>query len=69
MAGADGHVGPSVGGIGNGSYVGGRLTNNASNMQRWIRDPQGVDQGTAMPSRGVTEADALDLTAFLFTLE
>ncbi|MEW2380498.1 c-type cytochrome [Micromonospora sp. NPDC047707] len=69
VPGADGRVGPPLTGIGARAYVGGRLTNNAINMQRWIRNPQEVDPGTAMPNLGVTEADALDLTAFLFTLE
>ncbi|MDG4798232.1 c-type cytochrome [Micromonospora sp. WMMD1082] len=69
VPGAEGQVGPPLAGIGNRSYLGGRLTNNATNMQRWMRNPQEVDPGTAMPDLGVTEADALDLTAFLFTLK
>ncbi|PZG02481.1 cytochrome C [Micromonospora deserti] len=69
VRGADGLVGPPLAGIGDRSYLGGQLTNNAINMQRWIRDPQAVAPGTAMPSLGVTEADAQDLTAFLFTLK
>ena len=69
VPGADGRVGPPLGDIGDRSYLGGRLPNNASNMRRWIRDPQEVAPGTAMPSLGVTEVDARDLTAFLFTLK
>jgi cytochrome c1 len=36
-------------------------------MERWIRDPQHVSPGTAMPDLGVGEGDARDITAFLYT--
>ena len=35
---------------------------------RWIRDPQRTDERTIMPNTGVTEGDAQDIAAFLFTL-
>jgi cytochrome c1 len=37
-----------------------------SNMMRWIRDPVGVDEKTAMPKLGVTEKDAADIAAYLY---
>ena len=33
-----------------------------------IRDPHAVDPRTAMPETGVTEADARDIAAYLYTL-
>jgi cytochrome c1 len=36
---------------------------------RWIRDPPGVDAKTAMPRLGVTEPDARDIAAYLYTLK
>jgi cytochrome c1 len=36
-------------------------------MQQWIRDPQHVSPGTAMPDLHVGEQDARDITAFLYT--
>lgn len=37
-------------------------------MRRWIQHPQEVERGTVMPDMGVTDADARDITAFLYTL-
>ena len=36
-------------------------------MEHWIRDPQQVSPGTAMPDLDVGEGDARDITAFLYT--
>jgi cytochrome c len=41
------------------AFIAGRLPNTPDNLIRWIRDPQGVDPGNAMPDVGVTEADAV----------
>jgi cytochrome c1 len=37
-------------------------------MMKWIRTPQDVQPGTAMPNMGVSEKDARDIAAFLYTL-
>jgi cytochrome c len=66
---ADGLVGPPLTSFGRRSYIAGALPNNAENLQRWIRDPQGVEPGTAMPDLGVTTIDARDIAAYLLTLE
>jgi cytochrome c len=65
---ADGLVGPPLNRFGARSYIAGELPNNADNLQRWIRDPQGVEPGTAMPDLGVTPLDARDIAAYLYTL-
>jgi cytochrome c len=36
---------------------------------RWIREPQSISPGTAMPSLGVTEQDGRDIAAYLYTLK
>lgn len=64
---ATGMVGPPLDGIAIRAVLAGKLANNPPNMQRWIRDPQGVTPGTAMPDLGVGERDARDITAFLYT--
>ena len=64
---ATGLVGPPLDGIGLRVIVGGHLANNPDNMQKWIRDPQHVSPGTAMPDLNVGEGDARDITAFLYT--
>jgi cytochrome c1 len=35
---------------------------------RWIRDPQAIDPGTAMPNLQVSVATARDMAAYLYTL-
>lgn len=45
----------------------GSLPNNQANLVRWIRDPQAIDPETAMPDMGVSERDAVDISAFLLT--
>ena len=64
---ATGMVGPPLDTIALRTIIGGHLSNTPSNMERWIRDPQHVSPGTAMPDLGVGEADARDITAFLYT--
>ena len=64
---ATGMVGPPLDGIALRTIIGGHLANTPTNMQRWIRDPQHVAPGTAMPDLNVGEQDARDITAFLYT--
>jgi cytochrome c2 len=68
IAGADGLVGPSLDRIGSRVHLAGRLPNTPENMMRWIRDPQGIAPGTAMPNLGVSEQDTRDIAAYLYTL-
>ena len=65
---ADATVGPPLTQIGRRTYLAGRIENTPENMMRWIRQPLSVDEKTAMPNTGVTERDARDITAFLYTL-
>ena len=64
---AVGSVGPPLDGIAVRVIVAGHLANSPENMQKWIRDPQQVSPGTAMPDLNVGEADARDISAFLYT--
>jgi cytochrome c2 len=68
VSGANGKVGPPLTDFGQRSYVAGLLPNNADNLQHWIRDPQQVLPGNAMPDLGVTQVDAQDIAAYLLTL-
>lgn len=68
VGGATGRVGPRLGGIGQQVYIGGVLANTADNMILWIRDPQSVSPNTAMPDLGVSEQDARDIAAYLYSL-
>lgn len=64
---ATGMVGPPLDGIAVRAIIAGKLGNTPNNMQKWIRDPQHVTPGTAMPDLRVGERDARDMTAFLYT--
>jgi cytochrome c1 len=46
-------------------FIAGGLPNNQGNLVRWIRHPQSIDPHTAMPAMGVSERDALDMSAYL----
>ena len=67
VPGANGLVGPPLDGLAARAYIAGVLPNSGENLVRWIRDPQGVDEKTAMPDVGVTERDARDIAAYIYT--
>jgi cytochrome c len=69
VEGARGMVGPSLEGIAGRTYLAGKLPNTPENMTLWVRDPQKVSPGTAMPNLGVSEEDGRDLVAYLYTLK
>jgi cytochrome c2 len=68
VSGAAGTVGPPLDRMARRSFVAGRLSNSPENLIQWIRDPQAVDPRTAMPDTGVTDQDARDIAAYLYTL-
>src|SRR4029453_13582421 len=52
---ASGAVGPSLDGVAVRAMIAGRLDNTPANLQAWIRDPQHISPGTAMPDLNVGE--------------
>jgi cytochrome c1 len=68
LPGAQGQVGPPLTQFARRSLIAGRLPNTADNLVAWLRDPQALEPGTGMPNLGVSEADARDLAAYLYTL-
>lgn len=69
VVGANKPVGPSLVGIGSRKYLAGAVPNTADNMIRWLRFPQQVAPGSAMPNLGVAPRDARDMAMFLETLK
>lgn len=67
--GSDAYVGPPLDRWARRSFIAGSLPNSQANLVRWILDPQALRPGTAMPELGVTETDALDIAAYLLSLE
>jgi len=68
IQGAQALVGPPLAGIASRSYIAGVMSNTPTHMIEWLRDPPGIDSLTAMPNMNVTERDARDIAAYLYTL-
>ena len=68
IADAQATVGPPLNNIAVRGYLGGHLANSPANMMKWIQHPQQVDPKNVMPELGVTDQDARDITAYLYTL-
>jgi cytochrome c2 len=68
IRGANAAVGPPLTRIASRSYLAGQIQNTSANMVRWIQHPREVEKGTAMPEMGVTDSDARDIAAYLYTL-
>jgi cytochrome c1 len=63
------YVGPPLDHWGKRSYIAGALPNNEENLVRWILDPQEVEEGTAMPDVNVSREHAINMAAYLLSLE
>jgi len=61
------YVGRPLVGMAGRKVLAGGLPNDQANLARWIRDPQAIDPETAMPNMGVSERDALDMSAYLLS--
>jgi cytochrome c len=64
---ADGRVGPSLDDFEKLRYIAGRLPNNPENARRWIENPKRIEPGTVMPGLGVTDDEARDIVAYLYS--
>lgn len=69
VTGAHGNVGPPLSGISERSYIAGKLPNDPGNMIYWLQNPQAVWPGNAMPNLGVSDQDARDIAAYLYTVK
>lgn len=66
---ARGRVGPQLTDFSNQIYIAGMLANSPDNLVAWITNPQAINPGTAMPNLNVTETEARDIAAYLYTLD
>ncbi|MFC5461122.1 c-type cytochrome [Massilia niabensis] len=69
VSGPETYVGRPLADLAERRFIAGGLPNNQANLVRWIRDPQSIDPNTAMPAMGVSERDALDMSAWLLRPE
>jgi cytochrome c2 len=68
VAGARGQVGPPLDRLARRVYLAGVLPNTPQQLSNWIREPQAIRPGTAMPDMQVSAAHARDMVAYLYTL-
>jgi cytochrome c len=66
--GADGTAAAPLTLMGRRTYIAGRLPNVPETMVRFILAPQDIDPRTAMPDLGLSEQEAIDVAAYLYTL-
>jgi cytochrome c1 len=63
---ARGLVGPPLERFQQKLYIAGSLPNTPDMLVEWIQHPRQLRPGTAMPETGVGEAEARDITAYLY---
>jgi mono/diheme cytochrome c family protein len=67
VTGSDVAVGRPLDDLARRPVMAGKLAPTQDNLIRWIRNPQAIDPQTAMPDMGVSERDALDISAYLLS--
>jgi cytochrome c2 len=67
VPGANGQVGPALSDLRQRVYVGGVVRNTAGNLIDWIVDPRALSPRTAMPVTGISQAEARDVAAYLYS--
>lgn len=50
------------------TYVAGEVPNTPDNLIQWVRSPQSIEPKTAMPTLGLSDQQARDVAAYLYTL-
>lgn len=69
VVGANSPVGPPLDRMAKRKYIAGIMPNTPENMIRWLRDPQSVAPLSAMPDLDVSDRNARDMAAYLYTLD
>jgi mono/diheme cytochrome c family protein len=67
IPGGDGQVGGPLADIKHRVYVGGVVPNSPDTLVRWIVSPQTFSPRSAMPATGISEAEARDVAAYLYS--
>ena len=68
VSGPTAYVAPPLDAWAERSYIAGTLPNEPEYLKQWIRFPQAIEPGTAMPNLDVTDEDAGNMAAYLYTL-
>ena len=65
---ARGTVGPPLMYFGRRVYIAGEVPNTPALLMQWIQSPQSIEPKTVMPALGVSESEARDIAAYLYSL-
>lgn len=65
----EGRAGGDLAGFGARPLIAGRLPNQPDVLIRWLIDAPSLDPGTAMPPMPLTQAQARDVAAYLYSLD
>jgi len=65
---AVGMVGPPLDHWAERRIIAGEVPNDPDRLITWLTVPQSIEPGTAMPNMGVTDGQARDMAAYLYTL-
>lgn len=68
ITGAVAWVGPPLMQWARRGYVGGSQSNTPENLVAFLRNPQALSPGSAMPALGLSEAEARDAATYLYTI-
>jgi cytochrome c len=66
--GAEGLTGPALDKVAVRAFVAGDQPNDPQHLIAWVQHPQALQPGVGMPEMGLTDAQARDVAAFLYTL-
>ena len=69
IAAANGMSGPPLKGFAGRTIIAGMLANTPDNLVAWLRAPQTISPGNAMPNMNLSDAQAHDIAAYLYTLQ
>ena len=64
-----GRVGGALAGFARRTLIAGQLPNQPDILVRWLRDAPSLSPETGMPAIPLTEAEARDIAAYLYTLD
>lgn len=68
VVGAGGKAAPSLEHLASQIYISGNLPNTPGNVMRWIESPRSILPKTKMPELGIGDAEARDITTYLWSL-
>lgn len=67
--GPQGSMGPTLEAFASRKVIAGGIANERRTVAAYLQNPQAVDPQNRMPPLGISEAEARDITAYLFTLQ